>query len=158
MDFFNFLAESSQPFITESFLKWVVGGMSLAVVALSKYVVKLVTVNKELLEKQLKEGLEMRDKIEDGIRSRYKEVIDAKDKEISDQEKDIKDLHTERLAFLQAQIDDAQKQEKGYQELASDYEELIEELIPILKQNTDVVEYYNSAVRAMNRRKKGGQE
>jgi chromosome segregation ATPase len=155
MDFLNLIAEASAPLITESFLKWVVGGMSLAIAALAGYIKTVISEKQTWLHKQIEEAPAKREKMEAGIRGRYKEVIDQKDEEIDKLEKDLKEMQIERFQFLQAQIEDAKKQEKGLQELTSDYSDLIEEITPLLEEGVNVIEYYNTAVRSHKKKKRG---
>lgn len=143
MDMLSLLAEASQqPLITESFLKWVVGGMSIAIVGLAAYIKALNSERKDYLQKQIDEAPSKRNEIEGALRGRYQAVIDKKDEEIEKLEADIKDLHIERLQFLQLQIEDAKKQEKGLEELTEDYNNLIQGLKPLIQNNVEVLDYY----------------
>ena len=152
MDLLFLLADATQqPLITESFLKWVVGGMSVAILGLCAYIKTLTKERKDYLQKQIDDAPEKRNSIENALRERYQVVIGKKDEEIEKLEGEVKGLHGERLKLLQLQIEDAKKQEKGLQDLSEDYNNLISDLKPLIENNVEVLTYYRK------RRERAGQ-
>ena len=132
MNFLDLLAEAAEkPWITESFLKWVVSGMGGTIVVMAKYLWTMVQDRHEYMQK-LVEGLPAaRAEIEEEVRARFTKVIEKFESENASLKEEIKGLNTERWQMLQAQIDDAKQQEKGLRELSSDYNEALDRSMEI---------------------------
>jgi cell division protein FtsN len=136
-------ADSGQPLITESFLKWVVGGMGGAIGVLAKYTKSLIDQRNSYLEEQVDNADKSRAAIEEEVRNRFLPVISDKDEEIKRLESEVDKLTEEKIKFLKAQIEDAKQQDKGLVEVTEDYKNLIDgHLLPVLRSNIDVLEYY----------------
>lgn len=146
--FIELLADSNAPLITESFLKWVVGGMALGYVGLVTYIKALVAKNHEILGSYNNQ----RNEIENPLRDRYTKILDQKDGEIDKLESEIARLYQERLEILKAQIEDSKKQEYSLAELSRDYNELVDHIIPLIENNVDLLNYYRDRRESLNRR------
>ena len=134
----------------EDFVKWLALLLSGGYVPMFVFIKSLLDQRNDLLQKQIDEAPanaarneSIRRDIETEIRSRYSDIIKAKDVEITALDSDIREMRAEKYRMLEAQIEDAKKQDKGLRDLTNDYKSLVEDHIGVLiKRNVDVLEYY----------------
>ena len=153
MDFLFLIAEgkAASSVIDENFVKWLAGFLVAGYAPLLYYLKQLLAQRKELLEKQIDAAEtrmtlteSIRKELEGEIRERFLGVIQEKDKDNDEIEQEIKEMRRERLQMLTQQIEDGHRQEKSLSKVSEDYNELVQELKPLISENVDVLQYYRN--------------
>lgn len=153
MDFLNLIAEAAKEPATTmfdmAFVKWLAGFLVAGYAPLLYYLKGLLDQRKKLLEDQVvaaneRSGLteKIRKELEDEIRKRFMGIISVKDAEIEKHEAELNEMRRERLHMLTKQIEDGHKQETSLEKCTEDYNELVEEFKPLLRECVKLLHYY----------------
>ena len=153
MDLSTLAAAPEAAIITESFLKWVCGGMGGAIIGLCIYIKSLLDKREVQFQKQVDDEKALRREVETDVRNRFLSVIAGKDKEIDEAGAEVRRMREEKFAMLEAQVRDGTRQQLGFEELSKDYETLVKIMEPLVGENIKVLNYYRERREAQERKR-----